>query len=109
LEPGNAAAGAAQAAKYVEEEEGATHRLIGPVATLITVLAVVMSLFHLYAAYGIVPANILRPVHVGFVLVLSFLSFPIIARLRDRIGWWDWVLAAISAVSIAYVIAGTMP
>jgi len=106
LEPGKAAAGAAQAAKFVEEEEGATHRLIGPVAMLITVLAVVMSLFHLYAAYGIVPANTLRPVHVGFVLVLSFLSFPIIARLRDRIGWWDWVLAAISAASIGYIIAG---
>ena len=106
MEPGKAAAGAAQAAKFVEEEEGATHRLIGPVAMLITVLAVVMSLFHLYAAYGIVPANTLRPVHVGFVLVLSFLSFPIIARLRDRIGWWDWVLAAISAASIVYIIAG---
>ncbi len=106
MEPGKAAAGAAQAAKFVEEEEGATHRLIGPVAMLITVLAVVMSLFHLYAAYGIVPANTLRPVHVGFVLVLSFLSFPIIARLRDRIGWWDWVLAAISAASIGYIIAG---
>ena len=106
MEPGRAAAGAAQASKFVEEEEGATHRLIGPVATLITVLAVVMSLFHLYAAYGIVPANTLRPVHVGFVLVLSFLSFPIIARLRDRIGWWDWALAALSAASIAYVIAG---
>ncbi len=106
MEPGKAAAGAAQAAKFVEEEEGATHRLIGPVAMLITVLAVVMSLFHLYAAYGIVPANILRPVHVGFVLVLSFLSFPIIARLRDRIGWWDWVFAAISAASIVYIIAG---
>jgi len=101
-----AAAGAQAAARFVEEEEGATHRLAGPLALLLTLLAVVMSLFHLYAAYGIVPANILRPVHVGFVLVLSFLSFPLLARLRDRIGWWDWLFAAASAACIAYIIAG---
>jgi TRAP transporter 4TM/12TM fusion protein len=94
------------AAKFVEEEEGATHRLTGRVAMLITVLAVVMSLFHLYAAYGIVPANTLRPVHVGFVLVLCFLNFPVVARLRDRIGWWDWLLAGLAAATVAYVIAG---
>ena len=106
MEQDKVAAGVAQAAKLVEAEEGATHRLAGRAAMLITVLAVVMSLFHLYAAYGIVPANILRPVHVGFVLVLCFLSFPTIARLRDRIGWWDWILAAFAALSIGYLISG---
>ena len=40
-----------------------------------------MSLFHLYAAVDIVPAQVLRPVHVGFVLLLVFLLFPIAAAL----------------------------
>jgi TRAP transporter 4TM/12TM fusion protein len=98
--------GARAAARFVEEEEGAAHQLSGALARSVMVLAVVMSLFHLYAAYGIVPANILRPVHVGFVLVLSFLSFPLLSRLRNRVGWWDWLLAAAGAACIAYIIAG---
>src|SRR5689334_4370059 len=87
----SAAEAAGAAAKFVEEEEGAANRLGGLLAGFVAALAILMSLFHLYAAYGIVPANVLRPVHVGFVLVLSFLTFPMLARLRDRIGWWDWL------------------
>jgi TRAP-type uncharacterized transport system fused permease subunit len=34
-----------------------------------------MSLFHLYAAYAIVPTQELRYIHVAFTLVLSFLLF----------------------------------
>jgi TRAP transporter 4TM/12TM fusion protein len=75
-------------------------------AGFVAALAILMSLFHLYAAYGIVPANVLRPVHVGFVLVLSFLTFPMLARLRDRIGWWDWLAAAAAAACIAYLLGG---
>jgi TRAP transporter 4TM/12TM fusion protein len=101
-----AADAAGAAARFVEEEEGAAHRLRGRLGLLVTALAVVMSLFHLYAAYGIVPANILRPVHVGFVLALCFLSFPLVSRLRDRIAWWDWLLAFASIAAIAYLIAG---
>ena len=50
-----------------------------------TAIAVIMSLFHLYAAIEIVPAYILRPVHVGFALVLVFLLFPSMPRLRHRL------------------------
>jgi TRAP transporter 4TM/12TM fusion protein len=103
----NLSAGTADAAaKYVEEEEGAAHRLSGRAALIVTALAVAMSLFHLYAAYGIVQATVLRPVHVGFVLALAFLSFPVAARLRDRLRWWDWALAAAAAATIVYIVAG---
>jgi TRAP transporter 4TM/12TM fusion protein len=94
------------ATRYVEEEEGAAHRLSGRAALIVTALAVAMSLFHLYAAYGIVPATVLRPVHVGFVLALAFLSFPVAARMRDRLRWWDWALAMAAAASIVYIVAG---
>jgi TRAP-type uncharacterized transport system fused permease subunit len=40
-----------------------------------TTIAVVMSLFHLYAAYAIVPTQELRYTHVAFTLVLSFCCF----------------------------------
>ena len=42
-----------------------------------------MSLFHLYAAVDIVPAQVLRPVHVGWMLLLVFLLFPIAEALSQ--------------------------
>ena len=107
MEPDHGALDGAQAAaRYIEEEEGAAHRLPGVLGRVITAFAVIMSIFHLYAAYAIVPAHVLRAVHVGFVLALSFLSFPIVARLRDRLAWWDWLLAAASVAVIAYILVG---
>ena len=68
--------------ELIEEEEGAHNRYRGMLAVLMTLCAVVMSLFHLYGAYSIVPTQSLRPVHVAFVLVLTFLVFPAAARFR---------------------------
>ena len=65
-----------------------------------------MSLFHLYAAVAIVPAQVLRPVHVGWTLLLVFLLFPIAARYRNRLMWWDVVCAALGVATIVYLLAG---
>jgi TRAP transporter 4TM/12TM fusion protein len=94
-----------QIEKLVEEEEGAFNRLGGSIGLAITAFAIFVSLFHLYAAYEIVPAHILRPTHVGMVLVLCFLMFPVAMRFRDRIRWWDYLLAAASAGTIVYVLS----
>ncbi|TRZ70630.1 MAG: TRAP transporter fused permease subunit, partial [Rhodocyclaceae bacterium] len=95
-----------KAEHFIEEEEGAANRLSGALGIFVTVVAVVMSLFHLYAAYDIVPTQTLRPVHVGFMLFLSFLLFPLAARFRNRVRWWDWAAALLSVGIIAYLIAG---
>ena len=91
---------------YVEEEEGASNRLGGRLAAFITLVAVGMSVFHLYAAYAIVPTQVLRPVHVALVLFLTFLLFPIGKRFRHRIMWWDWIAALLAIAVVVYVIAG---
>jgi TRAP transporter 4TM/12TM fusion protein len=91
--------------KLVEEEEGAFNRLGGPIGLAIAAFAIFVSLFHLYAALEIVPAHVLRPTHVGMVLVLCFLMFPVAMRFRDRIRWWDYLLAAASAGTILYVLS----
>jgi len=90
--------------KFIEEEEGAFNRVGGWFGVLITVLAVGSTLFHLYAAYDIVPTHILRPSHVGIVLVLVFLLFPIASRYRDQIRWWDWIFAAAGAGTVIYIL-----
>ena len=49
-----------------------------------------MTLFHLYAAYDIVPTQPLRYTHVAFVMVLCFLLFPLAARFRNRSSRGTW-------------------
>ena len=91
--------------ELIEEEEGAVNRVGGAVGMFITVVAVAVSLFHMYAAYDIVPAYVMRPVHVACVVFLTFLLFPMLPRFRDRIRWWDWALAAAILGVIGYILA----
>src|SRR3990170_283892 len=95
-----------KAEEYIEQEEGAANRLHGGLGAFVTAAAVVMSVFHLYTAYAIVPAQVLRPVHVAFVLFLSYLLFPLARRYRHRIMWWDWIAAFAGIVVTAYMIHG---
>ena len=88
---------------FIKQEEGDSNDYKGILAKFITLVAVGMSLFHLYAAYSIVPTQQLRVIHVALVLFLVFLSFPIAHRFRNRLMWWD-VLFAIGSVAIAYYI-----
>ena len=96
----------AKAEEFIEAEEGAANKFKGGMALLLTLLAVGMSVFHLYTAYAIVPTQVLRPLHVGMVLFLCFLMFPIAARFRHRIMWWDWLAAALSVAVVWYLIQG---
>jgi TRAP transporter 4TM/12TM fusion protein len=96
----------AQAESYIEAEEGAANRFHGRLAALITLLAVAMSVFHLYTAYAIVPTQVLRPLHVSMVLVLTFLMFPLAARYRHRIMLWDWLAVGLSMAVVWYLIQG---
>jgi TRAP-type uncharacterized transport system fused permease subunit len=90
-----------KAEQFIEEDDGASNRLEGWRAQFVKLVAVVMSVFHVYSAYAIVPTQVLRPVHVAFVLFLTFLLFPIAKRFRHRIMWWDWIAAL---MSIAVVV-----
>ncbi len=90
--------------ELIEEEEGATNKLSGWIAGFITTFAVAVSLFHLYGAYDIVPAHVLRPAHVGCMMFLAFLLFPMLARWRGKIHIWDWIPAILSLGVTAYII-----
>jgi TRAP transporter 4TM/12TM fusion protein len=60
------------------------------VLRVIAVVGIVLSLFHLYAA-GVQPLGLFfqRPIHLGFILVLCFLIYPVWGRGRARgaLGW----------------------
>jgi TRAP transporter 4TM/12TM fusion protein len=95
-----------RAEAMIEREEGIHNKLSGWLAAFVTTVAVAMSLFHLYTAYGIVRPEYLRSIHLAFVLFLAFLIFPAAKRFRHRVMWWDWLLAIAGVATTVYLIAG---
>jgi TRAP transporter 4TM/12TM fusion protein len=100
------AAALQKAEEYIEQEEGAANKLKGWLAAFVTLVAVAMSGYHLYSAYEIVPAQVLRATHLAFVLFLCFLVFPVARRYRHRIMWWDWIAALLAIAVTYYLIQG---
>lgn len=96
----------ARVERLIEEEEGVQNRFGGLLGHAATLLAVAMSLFHLWAAWDIVPTTTLRFVHVGFALAIGFFLFPVSRRFRDRLMLWDLALIGLGLFCTWYLIAG---
>lgn len=94
-----------EAEKYIQEEEGPTRRLGGKIGVAVTAISVIMSLVHLYAAPGVIITQVLRGIHVGFVLFLSFLVFPGLKKNPNRIYWFDYLFAWLGVACIVYMLA----
>lgn len=94
------------AQRLVRQEHGGGRRLTGPSARIVAWLAIGTSLFHLYAAYEVVPATILRTMHVSLMLALCFLVCPPLEHQRDAIKWGDWLLVLASFGAAGYLIVG---
>jgi TRAP transporter 4TM/12TM fusion protein len=92
--------------EFIEEEEGHFNHYKGWLATFLVAVAVASSAFHLYAAREIVRTDLLREIHVGIVLFLSYMMFPVAKRFRHRLMWWDVVLAILAVATIAYMVIG---
>jgi TRAP transporter 4TM/12TM fusion protein len=90
----------------IEQEEGAQNRLPGVLGHAAVAVALAMSLFHLWAAWDVVPTTTLRFVHVGFAMVLGFALFPVARRFRHRLMPWDAALIAVALYVIWYLIDG---
>ncbi len=82
-------------------------RLVGPFALVVSGVAVAFSLFHVYTAgFGQLLALKQRAVHLGFVLVLVFLLYPVRRRhaaLR-HFGPLDVLFATAGAGVIGYLL-----
>ncbi len=94
-----------EAQKFIEEEEGVTRRLSGWKQQAVTYFAVIMSLYHLYAAVGTITTQVLRGVHVAMVLFLSYLVFPPTKKRLGSIAWYDICLALLGVSSVVYMLA----
>ncbi|SMC19661.1 TRAP transporter, 4TM/12TM fusion protein [Desulfacinum hydrothermale DSM 13146] len=81
----------------------------GTIAKVVTVVAVSLSLFQLYTAgLGAMTAMVQRSVHLGLILVLTFLTHPLHKKApKDRWHWtWavDLVLVAASLAVAGYIV-----
>jgi hypothetical protein len=100
------AAALKKAEEFIEQEEGATHHFKGAWGRALLAVAVAMSLFHLYAAYGNVTTNTLRYVHVAFALFLGFALFPAAPSARGKFSIIDLALAMLGVSCIAWAVIG---
>lgn len=67
-------------------------------------ILVAFSLFQLYTSIFTIQERQLRPIHLGFVMLLVFLLYPARPKLsRGRIEWYDWILAAAALVVTLYI------
>jgi TRAP transporter 4TM/12TM fusion protein len=88
------------------DRESAFRRLAGKAALLVSIIAIGFTLFQLYtASVGLLPARLQRAVHLGFVLVLAYLLYPIRHNRGGKtIPWYDIALALLSTAVIAYLV-----
>jgi len=78
------------------QEHGHTRNLGGWALKTVTWAAILFSAYQLLVA-GFSPLSSLvtRALHVGFLLLITFLLYPVVqgAKPQTRIPWYDWVLA----------------
>ncbi|MEZ5657151.1 MAG: TRAP transporter permease [Burkholderiaceae bacterium] len=73
------------------------------VTRLITLVAVMMSAFHLYIAFAGPPdAYVMRGSHLAFALVLAFLSMPGLTGKAKRFTIFDLILVVVAALAALY-------
>jgi TRAP transporter 4TM/12TM fusion protein len=72
---------------------------------LITVVGVVASIFHIYAGgFAAVSTMDHRVIHLGLLLPLVFLIYAPSTRHRNRITWFDLVLAGLAVAASVYIL-----
>ncbi|KAB3532754.1 TRAP transporter permease [Alkaliphilus pronyensis] len=83
-----------------------TRKLVGVLAKAITIIAIVMSLFHLYTAgAGTLLAMKQRAFHLLFVFVLGFLMYPISKKSnKTKVPIYDWIFTIAGIVVTTYII-----
>lgn len=88
------------------DTEARYRKLSGLPAYLVTILAVSMSLFHLYTSgFGLMQSIIQASVHLAFVLTLVFLLYPFSQKAaKGDVPWYDYILAALGAFVTLYLV-----
>jgi TRAP transporter 4TM/12TM fusion protein len=87
------------------DRESAFRTLTGIKGTLITAVCILFSLLQLYSTWFIIPSTHMRPLHLGIVVMLAFLLYPIKRDgKKDSLPWYDLALALVSLALFLYPV-----
>ncbi len=87
------------------DRESAFRTLTGYRGVILSVILILFSVLQLYSTWRIIPSTHMRPIHLGIVVMLSYLLYP--ARRsgkKDKLPWYDVVLALISIAVYLYQV-----
>jgi TRAP transporter 4TM/12TM fusion protein len=81
--------------------------LKGAAAKIISIVAVIMSLFHLYTAFfGVFESILQRSAHLSFALILTFAIYKPSKKAvkNESIPWYDWLFMILSIACYSYYV-----
>ena len=97
----------AEAAAYLEkvDKESQTRKFKGFMLQLLNLLCVIVTLYHLYVSFmGPPPVHKHRSLHVGMMLVLAFLMYPMGKfASRRKMAFYDWIFCGLSIAIPVYI------
>jgi TRAP transporter 4TM/12TM fusion protein len=87
------------------DKESTARKLTGLQHWIVYAIAVGFSCFQVYtAAFGLLPAQLQRSIHLAFAFVLVFLLFPVrISKFSDRLKWHNYLMAGFAGLVGLYV------
>jgi TRAP transporter 4TM/12TM fusion protein len=87
------------------DKESTARKLKGVQHWIVYVLAVGFSCFQVYtAAFGLLPAQLQRSIHLAFAFVLVYLLFPFrTSKVSDHLQWHHYLVAAFAGVVGLYI------
>ncbi|MBE5793319.1 MAG: TRAP transporter permease [Clostridiales bacterium] len=87
------------------DRESVTRHLTGPAKWLVFIMSLLFAAVQLYSAFtGRIAATQLRPLHLGFVMMLVFLIYPISKKARrDTLPIYDIFLSALAMGVCLYI------
>lgn len=82
------------------------------VSKIVSIIAILMSLFHIYTAvFGVFESILQRSAHLGFALILAFAIYKPVAKAStgdSKIPIYDWVMILLSIGCYSYFIANAV-
>jgi TRAP transporter 4TM/12TM fusion protein len=89
--------------EIVATVETPTRKFTGGIGKFLAAGLVVMSLYHLYNVLATIPTQLFRATHILFILFFVFLVYPGAKRWKEKIPFFDWILALAGVASMAYI------
>jgi TRAP transporter 4TM/12TM fusion protein len=89
----------------IDEVKSVVRILPGAWQTVTYVIAVIMSLFHIWVnTFGVMPGIYRNAAHLGFVLILVFFLYPLSKKQPNRYLSFDVIFAFLAAIASIYII-----